>query len=343
MALVGGAALAYGAGGAVVAWLSGTPRTGASLPAAFTTCAAVAALGALWGIGRELDLPGRVAGRVSQGVWRTLLAGSAGALGLFVLGAGLVSLSLIAHAGDAARSLAAVDGGVLAAAGLTVVDMLTLPTLAVWGAALAAGPGFSMGDLGGLSAFGGEVAAMPALPVLVAIPATAPAWAPVLLVGPVACGVIAGRVRWREDLPSWPGALVTALGIGAVVAPLVAAAVLLTSGSVGGGALAQVGPEVGPVTAAAVGLVVLGFLGEAVAQSLRLSWELHQAEQRGPVGAEATEDGSGRDGAGQDGANAEASAEPGDREPVPSDRPTDRTGGSPAMRGDAGCAGRVDR
>ena len=180
-----------------------------------------------------------------------------------------MALSLIVHVADAARALGAIDGGILAAAGLTLVNVLTLPTLAVWGAALAAGPGFGLGHLGSLSAFGGEVGALPALPVLVTIPQSVPGWAPLLLAGPVACGVIAGRVRWRADVPSWPGALLTGLGVASVVTPFVVAGVLLTSGSVGGGALSQVGPELGPVTAAAVGLVLLGFLGEAAGQSLQ--------------------------------------------------------------------------
>jgi hypothetical protein len=56
--------------------------------------------------------------------------------------------------------------------------------------------------------------------------------------------------------------------------------VLLASGSVGGGRLAQVGPPALPVMAAAAGLVLLGFLADAGLQSLRLTWELHQAERR---------------------------------------------------------------
>ena len=110
-------------------------------------------------------------------------------------------------------------------------------------------------------------------------PSTAPAWAPALLVpdrmrGAGRSSALAGRS------PSWPGALVSGLGVGVVVAPCVAAGVVLTAGSLGGGALTDIGPDLGTVTAAAVGLVVVGFLGEAAGQSLKLTWEVRHAGQR---------------------------------------------------------------
>lgn len=281
LGLVAGAALAYGCGGAVLAWLSATQTTGASPLRALLVAGTVGAIGASWGIGRETGLLWLVRARVSHATWRTLAAGVTGALGLFVTGAALLAASLIAHVGDAVASLAAVSTGAAATVGLTLVDILSLPTLAVWAASLAVGPGFAIGDLGHLSVLGGEIATLPALPVLAAIPATAPGWAPILLVAPVLCGALAGRVRWREDLPTWPGALIAAAAVGGVLAPIVALAVALTSGSLGGGRLDQVGPDLATVTLAAVALVVLGFLGEAGLQTLRLSWDLHQASLRG--------------------------------------------------------------
>ena len=97
---------------------------------------------------------------------------------------------------------------------------------------------------------------------------------------PVALGVLAGRIRWGRDLPTPTGAVVSGAGLAGVVAALVGGLVLLASGSLGGGRLAEVGPRALPVAAAAAGLVLLGFLAEAAFQSLRLSWQLHQAERR---------------------------------------------------------------
>lgn len=277
-ALLGGAALTYGAAGAVVAWLCSSGATGAKPAQAFLGTAAVCAAGTLWGIGREIDLLGRVRDRVSAETWLTLVAGWTALVSLFALGIGLVVLGLLAGFGDAVANLASLQGGIVAGIGMTLLGLLTLPTLAVWAVALAAGPGFTVGSLGSASAFGGTIATLPAVPVLAAIPSSVPAWAPVLLLGPVACGVLAGRVRWREDLPSWPGAILAGLGVGAVVAPVVAVAVLLTSGSLGGGRLDRIGPELGPVTGAVVGLVILGFLIDAGVQTAWLAWELRAGQ-----------------------------------------------------------------
>jgi hypothetical protein len=97
---------------------------------------------------------------------------------------------------------------------------------------------------------------------------------------PVVLGVLAGRIRWGQDLPTPTGTATSGAGLAGVVAALVGGLVLLVSGSLGGGRLDAVGPRLLPVVAASAGLVLLGFLAEAAFQSVRLSWELHQAERR---------------------------------------------------------------
>lgn len=281
--LVLGAGLLYGAGGAAVAWLSAGASASAQPGPAGLVSGAVAAVGALWGISREARLVARTRARVSDAAWRTWLAGVAAVVGLFAAGAVLVTASLVRHFVEVAGTLSDLDPGVIGAAGVTLVDALSLPNLAIWAAAVIVGPGFQLGSTGSLSAFGGEVESLPALPVLAAIPTTAPGWAPVLLVVPVGLGVLAGRIRWGRDLPTASGALLGALGVAAVTAPLMAGMLRLSSGSLGGDRLAQVGPVLVPVTLSATGLVVLGFLAEAAFQSLRLSWDLHRAERRAGV------------------------------------------------------------
>ena len=246
-------------------------------------------MGTTWGIAREAGLVAGVRARSSDAAWRTVVAGVAAVCGLLGMGAGLVSVSLMRMFPQIAETLTDLDGGIIGSLGLTLVGILSLPTLAIWAMALVVGPGFQLGSIGGLSAFGGEVGTLPALPVLAAIPTTVPGWAPMLLVVPVALGVLAGRIRWGRDLPTLAGALASGAGIGAVVGGLVAGLVLLASGSLGGGRLAAVGPEALPASASAAALVVLGFLSEAGFQSLRLSWDLHKAQQR----AVATLDGDG--------------------------------------------------
>jgi hypothetical protein len=278
--VVTGAALLYGAGGAVMAWLSAGEGAGAVPARAALVAGLVAAAGILWGIGPEAGLVASARARVRDAAWRTLAAGLAAVLGLVAVGALLVAASLARHFADARSALAALEAGVVGSAGLTLLDVLALPNLAIWAASVVVGPGFSLGALGQLSAFGGEVGTLPALPVLAAVPTTVPGWAPVLLVVPVLLGVLAGRIRWGRDLPTPLGAITGSLGLGAVVAVLLAGLGLAASGSLGSARMTGIGPVLWPMVGAGTGLVVLGFLLEAGFQSARLAWELHRAEQR---------------------------------------------------------------
>ena len=279
-AAVLGAFLSYGAGGAAIAWLAAGQSASAEPVWAFLVTGAVAAGGTLWGLARRTGLVQAARARVRDSVWRTATAGLVAVVGMVGVGAALVSASLIRHFGEVAGTLGGLDARLIGSAGLTLLGALSLPNLSIWAMSLLVGPGFELGRIGGLSAFGGEVESLPALPVLAAIPASVPAWAPALLAVPVALGGLAGRVRWGRDLPTLTGALMAAGGLAGVVAALVAALGWLSGGSLGGGRLSTVGPLLLPVTAAATGLVVLGFLGQAGLVSLRLSWELHRAERR---------------------------------------------------------------
>ena len=278
--LVAGSALVYGSGGAGIAWLATGASTSVRPAQAFFVTAVVAALGTLWGVAREADLVSSARGRMSDAAWRTLSAGLAAVTGLVAVGALLVTVSLVRSFALVAQTMADLDGGPAGALGMTLLGALGLPNLDIWAMSVVVGPGFEIGQIGGLSAFGGEVGSLPALPVLAAIPTTVPGWAPLLLVVPVLMGALAGRIRWGRDLPTPAGAALAAVQVAGVVAVLIAGLAWLSGGSLGGGELAHVGPRVLPVTAAGTGLVVLGFGLEAAFQSMRLSWELHRAEQR---------------------------------------------------------------
>ena len=280
MGIVTACALIYGAGGAGVAWLAAGPGTGASPPKAFLWTGMVALVGVTWGIAREAELAAWSRSRVSDATWRTAMGGLAAVVGLFAVGALLVTVSLVRHFGQLATTLADLDAGPVGELALTALGALCLPTLDIWGMAVVVGPGFDLGSAGALNAFGGQVGTLPALPILAAIPSTVPGWGPVLMLVPLALGALAGRIRWGRDLPTPTGVVVSGAGLAGVVAALVGGLVLLASGSLGGGRLGEVGPRVLPVAAAAAGLVLLGFLAEAAFQSLRLSWQLHQAERR---------------------------------------------------------------
>ena len=291
--IVGSGAGTYALGGAMVAWLSARHGAEASPLVAMGVTGLVAAVGLTWGISGEAGLVTGLRARISDATWRTLLAGVAGVVALFAAGSALVTLSLLRHVVDVLQILVEIDAGLMGTLFLTLLCVLALPTMSIWAMALMVGPGFQVGAAGDLSAFGGQAESLPVLPILAALPTSVPAWLPVLLLLPVAVGVLAGRIRWGRDLPTFTGAALGAIGVGLVVLVLVAGLGFLASGSVG--ALVGVGPQPLPVAACAAMLVVLGFILDAAAQSLLLTWELYRAEQRAVGGAVAGQDPTGRD------------------------------------------------
>lgn len=278
--IVTACALVYGAGGAGIAWLSAGYGTRASPVTALIWTGAVALVGITWGIAAEAGLGDRLRARLSDAAWRTLAGATAAVIGLFAAGGVLVTISLIRHFGQVTATLADLEAGPVGALALTLLGILCLPTLDIWAMAVLVGPGFALGPTEGLRAFGGQVESLPALPVLAAIPTAVPVWGPALMFVPVALGWLAGRIRWGRDLPTVSGAAVSAAGVAVIVMSLVTGLAFLASGSLGGGRLAEVGPVPPVVGACAAGLVVLGFLAEAGFQGLRLTWDLHRAEQR---------------------------------------------------------------
>lgn len=277
--IVAACALVYGAGGAGLAWLSAVPSAGADpLPALLGT-ATVAAVGASWGVAPDAGLMAEARARVPDRVWRTVAGGLAAVVGLFGVGAVLVTAGLVRHSYQVVATSADLNAGLVGTMALTTVGALSLPTLNVWAMSVVVGPGFQVGSGGWLSAFGGEVEMLPALPVLAAVPATMPEWAPLLLVVPVLLGLLAGRIRWGRDVPTLSWTLESAAGLAVTVALLVAGLSASAAGSLGGGRLASVGPAPVPVALSAAGLVVLGFLLHAGSAVLRLHWDLHRAER----------------------------------------------------------------
>jgi hypothetical protein len=277
--IVAACALVYGAGGAGLAWLSGVPSTGADPVPALVYAGTVAAVGATWGIAADVGLLSRARARIPDRHRRTLMGALMAVAGLFAAGAVLVAASLVRHVYQVVATASDLNAGLVGTLALTVVGALCLPTLNIWALSVVVGPGFELGAGNGLNIFGGQVEILPALPVLAAIPATMPGWAPLLLMVPVGLGVLAGRIRWGRDLPTLAWTAESGAGLAVGVAVLVGGLGLLASGSLGGGRLGQVGPHPLWVAASAAGLVLVGFLAEAGVQMLRLHWDLHRAQR----------------------------------------------------------------
>ena len=172
--------------------------------------------------------------------------------------------------------------GILGGLVITVAQLALIPVALAWTISWIAGPGFILGTGAIVSPFVSTVGALPAIPLLGAIPEshTIGEWVTAL---PAICAFIAG-IRFAADLGSRrhavnPGKLAE-LGRVAVTAALAAVAIALTTvligsyatGSAGPGRFAQVGID--PI---AVGLVLAGgvfagaiaglFLGKLVRDS----------------------------------------------------------------------------
>jgi hypothetical protein len=242
-ALTGG----YAALAAVVARLAGTPAASIGPVSAGIGAAVLAAVAGGVGMVR--------AGRLGPAVTRLLppaapavaRATGAAVATLLAAGAALVVLGLAAHAGRAVALTRALDPGLVGAVVLLLVGVVLAPNAVVWGAAYAAGPGFAVGAGTGVSPFGSALGAVPALPLLAALPqgAAPPAAARTVLVVPVAAGALAGVLVSRRLPPGTPArwAAVAGAGTGVATGAALAALAALSGGAVGGGYLTAVGPS----------------------------------------------------------------------------------------------------
>ncbi|MFC4125810.1 cell division protein PerM [Nocardia rhizosphaerae] len=119
--------------------------------------------------------------------------------------------------------------------GMTLLSLLYLPNVVIAAAGLLSGAAVQFGA-GSVGLFGVSAAQVPALPALVPVPAgPAAAWWPVLLLVPIAVGVLGGIElgRTSDDRPGAPWATLTSAALSTVT--------LLLLAFVGGGQLGAVG------------------------------------------------------------------------------------------------------
>ncbi|EWC62287.1 putative membrane protein related to de Novo purine biosynthesis [Actinokineospora spheciospongiae] len=164
--------------------------------------------------------------RVDPFALRGLKAGLLGVGVLFAVGTAVVVAALLASFGTA-RDLFAADG-VGSATGMLLLSAGYLPNAAVAATGFIAGPGFALGQVG-VGVAGATGGAVPALPLLAALPEQHAAWWPALCALPAAVGCLVGWAL-RTAAPTPTGRL-RAVAVAAVV---VAMAFAVFAGSAGG-------------------------------------------------------------------------------------------------------------
>jgi hypothetical protein len=181
------------------------------------------------------------------GVTRPLLRGVlAGLLTALALCAVVVAVALVSDVSGYAALSGSLGGAAAGGLGLLGLGFLLLPNAAAAVLGLAAGPGFFVGSGTLVSVHGVTLGAVPALPMLAALPDTqaVPLIAFVSQAVPALAGLVAGATigRWFSDRDG--GSVVaglTGLLAGVLLGVVSGALVWIAGGSLGDGALAQVG------------------------------------------------------------------------------------------------------
>jgi len=195
---------------------------------------------------------------------RSIILGMLGAAAILgLVGSALAAVSLAAHLPGVRAASDALGPGLGGAALLLLAQLSYVPNAIIWGVAYTLGPGFAFGAGTVVAPTGTVLGAVPAFPMLAALPSGAhpggPAWVPVLVLAmPYVAGVFAGVVTVRiaptpviEAAPLWGFAAGAAAG---VLAGLAAA---FSGGPLGDGRLAAVGPsgfQVGLVAILEIGI-----------------------------------------------------------------------------------------
>jgi hypothetical protein len=223
----------------------------------------IAAVG--WGVSRESGLLDAALDRL-PGAPRPLLRGVlAGLLTALALCTAVVAIALASDARGYATVSGSLGGAAAGALGLLGLGVLLLPNAAAAVLGLAAGPGFFVGSGTLVSVHGVTLGAVPAFPMLAALPDTqaVPLIAFASQAVPAIAGLVAGRTvgRWFGDEDG--GSVVAGLtGVLAGVLLGVASGVLVwvAGGSLGDGELARIGAP-----ALATGIAVAAQSGIAAA------------------------------------------------------------------------------
>lgn len=243
-------------------------RVGLLRTAAGGAVLAVVATG--WGVLRESGVLDDVLDRgPSRAVLRGVLAGLLTALALCTL---VVAVAVVSDAAGYAALSRSLGGAGAGAVGLTGLGLLLLPNAAAAVLGLSAGPGFFVGSGTLVSVHGVTLDAVPALPMLAALPDTqaVPLIAFASQLVPAVAGLVAGTTVGRWFPGHDAGSVVAGLhGILAGVLLGVAGGVLawIAGGSLGDGALAQVGaPPLATGISMAAQCGITAALGAAVSR-----------------------------------------------------------------------------
>jgi hypothetical protein len=213
---------------------------------------------------------------------RSVTMGALVTLGLLTAtGAVLAGGSLAAHLGQVRALTDALSPGPIGSVLLLIVQAAYVPNAVVWAIAFCLGPGFAFGAGTVIAPTGAALGALPAFPMLAALPAGhVPAWLslPVLAapyLAAAAGGVLTVRIMPTPVLEAAP---VWGFASGAAAGAAVGLLAALSGGPLGDGRLASVGPSGWQV--ALVAILEMG-VTSAVAAGAANWWMLRREPEAG--------------------------------------------------------------
>ena len=238
-------------------------------------------IGGLAGSVRGTDALSALARRTPRALRHGIRTGTMAALFVLAAGAAFTGLAVAVGGGQAADTISAYRTGVAGQAGITLLSLAYGGNAAVWAAAYLLGPGFALGTGSAVRLTEVTVGPLPTLPLLAGLPnGPMGAAGAVLLAVPVLAGLAAGwlmmlrlnrdQITEREsgrrgdrekagrepDEPPWRLVVGAGLIAGPAAGLVLAVLCRASSGPLGDGRLATIGPD--PSQVALIATVVLG-------------------------------------------------------------------------------------
>jgi hypothetical protein len=242
--VIGAIGAAHAVFGTVITLLCAGGHVTASPVAAFFGAGLLAAAAATVGTARQCRLLPAALARADDATETGLRAGGFAVLGLAAVGAVVLAFGLLTSWSTAAQLFPPGFGGGL---GMFLLSIAYLPNVLIGALSFAAGPGFAIGQVH-LAQWSFHGGAVPAVPVLAALPVVQAHWWPVLMLLPAGVGVLVGLSC--RDSSARPRSV--------AVAALVAAMSALVLAALAGGGMA--GGPFDPVTVPSGALAVAVFL-----------------------------------------------------------------------------------
>lgn len=247
---------------AIGAWAS-TGSVSSPAYAMFLAPLLLASVVTLTVITRCAGLTGRIRERVRPDV-SAVLAGSVAAISTVVAGgAALAGIAFALQVDEATLIAQRLQPGVVGGILLTVVCVGYVPNAAIWAASFALGPGFAVGAGTTVSPSAADTGALPAFPLLAALPADGPppGIAAIAMLLPLVAGIVAGIVVARRASAHTPAEHIAGLGAlaGLLAGVLFGFLAALSGGPLGDERLATLGPSAWRVAVlASVALATVG-------------------------------------------------------------------------------------